>query len=132
VWDIIFRGDNILFFKYKEALTQDYTRNYLEIEYDELNGNYIKIYFYNSEYGTIEIINNKKEMHKWETEDEAKSGSYLKRNYPIIGLNGVSFDNQLENKIIEENLKYINKININKEELDIINNAVKYLKEQHV
>ncbi|MCL2800469.1 MAG: hypothetical protein FWD28_01745 [Treponema sp.] len=120
--------NNILHLEYKELLTPDYTRNYLEIKYNESNKEYIKIYIYNSEYGTIEIVNGKKEMHKWETEDEAKTGSYLNRNYPIIGLNGVSDDSRLEDLIINENLKYINKIKPSKKELEIINNAVKYIK----
>ena len=118
--------DNILHLEYKELLTQDYTRNYLEIIYNEDENKFIKVYFYNSEYGTIEIKNNKKEIHKWETEDEAKSGSYLKRNYPIIGLNGITTDKHLENKIIEENLKYIKKLNVKEKEMEIINKTIQY------
>jgi len=111
----------------KELLTQDYTRNYLEIKYNENINKFIKVYLYNSEFGTIEIINNKKEVHKWETEDEAKNGSYLKRNYTIIGLNGITDNKILENKIIDENLKYIKKINIKEKELEIINKAIQYI-----
>ena len=119
--------DNIYNIEYKELLTQDYTRNYLEIKYNENINKFIKVYLYNSEFGTIEIINNKKEVHKWETEDEAKNGSYLKRNYTIIGLNGITDNKILENKIIDENLKYIKKINIKEKELEIINKAIQYI-----
>ena len=113
--------------EYKQKFKEDYTGNYLEIMYDEDNFKFVKIYFYSSKYGTIEIINNKKEVHRWETEDEAKSGSYLKRNYPIIGLNGMTNNKQLENKIIEENINYLKEINIKEEEIKIVNKAIQYL-----
>jgi len=122
------KNENILHLEYKESLTPDYARNYLEIIYDETKEIYEKIYFYNSEYGTIQIVNNKKNIHKWETEDQAQKGSYLNRNYPIICLNGVADDIQLENNIIEENLKYIKKLNINEKDFKIIDNAIQYLR----
>jgi len=119
--------DKIYNIEYKELLTHDYSRNYLEIKYNENINKFIKVYLYNSEFGTIEIMNNKKEVHKWETEDEAKSGSYLKRNYTIIGLNGITDNKILENKIIDENLKYIKRINIKEKEMEIINKAIQYI-----
>ena len=49
--------DNIYNIEFKELLRQDYTRNYLEIKYNENINKFIKVYLYNSEFGTIEIIN---------------------------------------------------------------------------
>jgi len=121
-------NNNILHLEYKEELTPDYARNYLELFYDETKETFEKIYLYNSEYGTIEVVNSKKKMNKWETEDQAQSGSYLNKNYPIICLNGVTDDAQLENNIIEENLKYIKTLNINEKHGKIIENAIQYLR----
>ncbi|MDR2471188.1 MAG: hypothetical protein LBD09_03645 [Treponema sp.] len=115
--------------EYKENLKSDYAKNYFEIFYDELRNIFKKVYLYNYQYGTIEIENGKKKIHKWETEDEAQTDSYLNRNYPIICLDGMTNDPVLENNIIAENMKYIHTLELSDHELLIIDKAVKYINE---
>ncbi|MDR0321511.1 MAG: hypothetical protein LBI28_08410 [Treponema sp.] len=114
--------------EYKESLTEDYTKNYFEIIYDKNNGAFEYIYLYNSRYGTLEYKDGKKEIHKWETEDEAQDGSYLNKNYPIICLDGVTDDRLLENNIIEANMEYIKTLELQEEETEIINSGIEFLK----
>ena len=114
--------------EYKSLLKPDYTENYLEIIYDKDKNLFETIYFYNWEHGTIKLENGKKVMRRWEEESEAQTGSYLKRHYPVICLNGVTYDTDTENKIIEENMKYVKSINTKPEEMEIINNAIILLK----
>lgn len=47
------------------------------------------LYLNSSEYGTVEIdASGALTCHSWETEDQAKSGSYLSRRFPVILHNG--------------------------------------------
>jgi hypothetical protein len=115
--------------EYKEYIKEDYAKNYMEIIYDKINNFFTKIYIYNWEYGIIDVKNNKKEIHKWENEDDAQFGSYLNKHYPIICLNGKTNDPAIEENIINENIKYIKTLNIEKEKMEIINYALKYLKD---
>ncbi|MCL1817985.1 MAG: hypothetical protein FWG35_03575, partial [Spirochaetaceae bacterium] len=61
------------------------------------------------------------------TEDEAQQGSYLNRHYQIICLNGITQNRQIEDGIINENMKYIETLNLSEEESEIIRSAIKYL-----
>jgi len=117
----------ILHLEYKEDLKEDYCKNYFEIFYDENRKIFQKIYLYSSQYGTIELKNGKKEIHKWETEDEAQANSYLNRNYPIICLDGIANDSELEKNIILENMNYIKTLKLKEQEMFVINNAINYL-----
>jgi|TergutMp193P3_1026864.scaffolds.fasta_scaffold05052_5 hypothetical protein len=117
-----------IYIEYKEYLKDDYAKNCMEIIYDEINNIFKKIYLYNCDYGTIEAKNSKKEIHIWESEDNAQSGSYLNKHYPVICLNGKVNDPEVEENIIRENLSYIDKLNIEKEKIEIINNAMNYLR----
>ncbi|GHV86628.1 hypothetical protein AGMMS50230_22360 [Spirochaetia bacterium] len=114
--------------EYSEKLNSAYTKSYIEIIFDEDNKVFEKIYLYSSRYGIIEIINGQKEIHKWETEDEAQSGSYLKKHYPVILLNGNTEDIEIENNIIKENIHYIDTLNLGNDEIRIINMAIEYLR----
>jgi len=114
--------------EYKEMLKIDYTKNYFEIIFNNCNRIFEYIYLYNFEYGSLKYKNGKKETHKWETEDEAKKESYLNKHYPIICLNGLVNDKETENKIIEENIKYIKTLKLSKNESALINMAVKCLR----
>jgi hypothetical protein len=114
--------------EYKQSLKTDYTGNYMEIIFDKKNNIFEKIYLYNHKYGTIEFSGNKKQIHKWEMEDEAQYGSYLKRHYPIICLDGITEDRELEENIIGENMNYIAALNLEKSQTEIINTAIDFLK----
>ena len=114
--------------EYKEMLRADYARNYIEIIFDKTNKTFDYIYLYNSRYGTIHFENGKKEIHKWETEDEAQTGSFLNKNYQIICLDGITFDKDIEIKIIEENSRYAKTLKLNDDEANIINSAIECLK----
>jgi hypothetical protein len=112
-------NENIIHLEYKEMFSKEYTGNYLKIIYDKNKNTFNKIYLYNYKYSTINIEKSEKIVHKWETEDQAKEGSYLNRNYQIICLNGIENDKTLENNIIMENMNYVNKLNIKNENLKI-------------
>jgi hypothetical protein len=114
--------------EYKQNLRTDYTGNYIEIIYDKENNIFEKIYLYNFKYGIIEFSKMKKQIHKWETEDDAQSGSYLNRHYPVICLDGIATDKELEDKIVAENMNYIVTLNLEQTKIEIINNAINFLK----
>jgi hypothetical protein len=119
----------VIHLEYKENIKPDYCKNYFEIYYEDIKNIFKSIYLYNSQYGTIKIENGKKEIHKWETEDEAQAGSYLKRNYPAICLDGITSNPIIENNIIIENMNYIKTLGLTEKELLIIEKAIKYLNE---
>jgi hypothetical protein len=116
--------------EYKENLAADYAKNYFEIIYDTHTGVIEYIYLYSYKYGTLKYNNGKKEIHKWETEDEAQGGSYLNKNYPIICLDGVTDDRILENNIIEENINYIKTLKLPENETEIINWGIEILRKE--
>jgi hypothetical protein len=114
--------------EYKQNLRTDYTGNYMEIVFDRKNNIFEKKYIYNFKHGIIEFSGNKKQIHKWETEDEAQYGSYLNRHYPLICLDGIADDRELEENIIRENMNYIRTLNLEKSKIEIINTAIDFLK----
>jgi hypothetical protein len=114
--------------EYKEELRENFTKNYLEIKYNAKENEFIEIYFYNSDYGKIKYINGNKEMHTWETEDQAIKNSSLGRHFTQVCLNGVSTDMDTENKIIKENVEYLKTQKIDNATIKIINEAIRLIK----
>jgi hypothetical protein len=74
--------------KYCEELRTDFTKNYMKVIVNEA-GALEKVYINTYELGTLEYKNGRIEMHRWENENEAQSGSFLSRHYPQRLLNGV-------------------------------------------
>ena len=114
--------------EYRESLSREYTGNYIEVIFDATNNNFDKIYLYNSEHGTITFEKGKKEIHRWENEDEAQSGSYLAKHYPVICLNGITDGPVTERMIIEENHKYISTLHLDEEKIRIMEEAFRIIK----
>ena len=52
-------------------------------------------------YGIIVIKDGYKDVHRWESEDEAQRGSYLSRRYTTILLNGVVDDKEFEESLFK-------------------------------
>ena len=115
--------------EYAESLNREYTKNYIEIIFDKTHNNFDTIYLYNSKHGTITFEKGKKEIHRWENEDEAQSGSYLDKHYPILCLNGITADPVTERKIIEENHKYITTLHLDEEKTRILEEAFRMIQE---
>lgn len=113
---------------YKELLRIDFTKNYLEIEFDEATEQFISIYAYNSSCGTIRVCGGAKEVHRWENEDEAKASSYLNRRYTAVFLDGPAEDPGTEDCIIRHISEYIDAEQIPAPEKTIIEKAFRYLK----
>ncbi|QQO10367.1 hypothetical protein [Breznakiella homolactica] len=120
--------ENIITLEYKEELRTDFTKNYLKIIYNKKTELFKEIYFYNYEYGIIEVKNGVKTVHRWENEEEAQSHSYLNRRYTVTFLDGKINDIGLEKQIINEILKYLETIFIKKEEKIILNKMLKYIR----
>ena len=120
--------NNKIYIEYKEELKEDFTKNYIEIEYESDKDKFLNIYFYNYEYGTINIKDGIKVVHRWENDDEAKSHSYLSRRYTVVFLNGIVDDFEIESKIIDAVLEFIKSKSMENGEMEIINRAVEYTK----
>jgi hypothetical protein len=114
--------------EYRKKFREDFTAYYVEIIYDKENNKFERIYFYDYMNGTIKYEKDIKEVHRWEDEDEAQFGSYLNRRYTTILLNGIVDDPVIEDKIIGSNYEFIKTINIKENELEILNKAIKYIK----
>jgi hypothetical protein len=73
-----------------------------------------KMFFSSDTYGTVEWINGSglKNCHKWESEDEAKSQSYLTRRYTAILSDGAADNAYAQNRIIPDILDNMNDENI--------------------
>jgi hypothetical protein len=73
-----------------------------------------KIFFSSDKYGTVEWINGSglKNCHKWESEDEAKSQSYLTRRYTAILSDGAAGNDYAQDLIIPDILDNLNDDNI--------------------
>jgi hypothetical protein len=74
--------DKNLVFKYCQELRRDFVKNYLKVIFDA-GKTVTKVYINTYDCGTLEYKNGVLEMHRWENEDEAQSGSYLSRRYTL-------------------------------------------------
>ena len=76
---------------YAYYLRQDFVAKSMVIYLDSA-GIIEKIFFSSDEYGTVEWRNGTglAECHRWESEDQARSKSYLTRRYTTILSNGVA------------------------------------------
>jgi hypothetical protein len=74
--------DETLVFKYCQELRRDFVKNYLKVIFDA-GKTITKVYINTYDCGTLEYKNGVLEMHRWENEDEAQSGSYLSRRYTL-------------------------------------------------
>lgn len=114
--------------EYKESLRSNFTKNYIEIEYDETRKQYVSIYLYNYAHGTISVTGGRKEVHRWESEDEAESVSYISRRYTTVILNGAPDDPETEGHIIQSISDYIDAAPIPPKDREIISGAFDYIK----
>jgi hypothetical protein len=80
--------DENLVSKYCQELRRDFVKNYLKAIFGS-DGKIAKIYINTYDYGTLEYKNGALEMHRWENEDEAQSGSYLARRYTLRIQDGI-------------------------------------------
>jgi hypothetical protein len=117
--------------EFKEELRENFTQNYLEIKYSAKENKFIEIYFYNSDYGKIKFANGKKEVHTWETEDQAINNSALGKHFTQVCLNGVNTNPETETKIIKENIKYLKTQKIDNASVKIIKEAITLVKSIH-
>ena len=84
-------------------LRENYVAKSLVIYLDR-NDIISKIFFSSDTYGTVEWINGSglNDCHKWESEDEAKSQSYLTRRYTAILSDGAAGNDYAQEHIIPD------------------------------
>ena len=84
-------------------LRENYVAKSLVIYLDR-NNTISKIFFSSDSHGTVEWINGSglKNCHKWESEDEAKSQSYLTRRYTAILSDGAAGNDYAQDFIIPD------------------------------
>jgi hypothetical protein len=94
-------------------LRENYVAKSLVIYLDR-NNIINKMFFSSDTYGTVEWINGSglKNCHKWESEDEAKSQSYLTRRYTAILSDGAADNVYAQNRIIPDILDNLHDENI--------------------
>jgi hypothetical protein len=119
---------SIIKLEYRKKFREDFTGNYIEILYDKEQNQFERIYFYDSEHGTLEYQNGIKKIHRWENEDEAQSGSYLNRRYTSVLLDGIADDPNVENEIIKSSYNFIKTINLGEDETKILTNVFDMMK----
>jgi len=93
--------------KYSENLRDDFVLCCIKIKYINTNLEIIEAYINHYEFGIIKINNGKKEIHKWENEDQSQNSSYLSRRYTVTLLNGITNDIEYENKFIYTVIEFI-------------------------
>jgi len=104
---------------YSEYLREDFILCCIKLKYISSTLDILEAYINHYEYGIIEIKKEKKEIHKWETEEQSHDSSYLSRRYTVTLLNGINSDTDFENNFIETVIIFIKNSNIN---LEIKNN----------
>ena len=109
-----------------EELREDFTKNFFKVVFNEA-GNCEKIYINCYEAGTLEYKNGFLEMHRWENEDEAQSGSYLSRHYTQRLLDGVVEGTDMKTTMISIIRSSISKAAIKKEDSVFFVTALDFL-----
>ena len=116
--------------KYSENLRDDFVLCCIKIKYINTNLEIIEAYINHYEFGIIKINNWKKEIHKWENEDQSQNSSYLSRRYTVTLLNGITNDIEYENKFIYTVIEFIknSKLDLKSKNvvLQILNNILLY------
>ncbi len=92
---------------YNEYLREDFVSCYVKIAYDKINYKIKEACINHYEFGVIEIINDKKTIHKWETEEQAHNDSYLTRRFTITLLNGIELKDEFEDRFLSKVMLHI-------------------------
>jgi len=93
--------------KYSENLRDDFVLCSIRIKYININLEIMEAYINHYEFGIIEIKDGKKEIHKWENEEQSQNNSYLSRRYTVTLLDGITTDVDFENKFISAVMEFI-------------------------
>lgn len=86
---------------FEVMLREGFVKSSISISYNEETGAVEEAALNHYKYGIIVIKDGYKDVHRWESEDEAQRGSYLSRRYTTILLNGVVDDREFEESLFK-------------------------------
>jgi hypothetical protein len=86
---------------FEVMLREGFVKTSISISYNEETGTVHEAVLNHYKYGIIVIKDGYKDVHRWESEDEAQRGSYLSRRYTTILLNGVVDDKEFEESLFK-------------------------------
>ena len=84
---------------FEVMLRDGFVKSSVSVTYDRETGAVTEVVLNHYKYGIIVIREGYKDVHRWESEDEAQKGSYLTRRYTTILLNGVVDDSAFEESL---------------------------------
>ena len=122
----LFHFNQTIVLKYCEELREDFTKNYCKLVFSE-TGNCEKVYINCYEEGTLEYKNGFMEIHRWESEDESQSLSYLNKHYTQRLLDGIVTDVGTKTRILEIIRSSICAADIEAEDRSFFVNALDFL-----
>jgi len=86
---------------FEVMLREGFVKTSISLSYNEETGAVDEVTLNHYKYGIIVIKDGYKDVHRWESEDEAQRGSYLSRRYTTILLNGVVDDREFEESLFK-------------------------------
>lgn len=86
---------------FEVMLREGFVKSAVSVTYDGETGLADEVVLNHYKYGVIVIREGYKDVHRWESEDEAQKGSYLSRRYTAILLNGVVDDTAFEESLFK-------------------------------
>lgn len=86
--------------EYESWLRRNFTRASVIIEYLPTTLAIMSVFISHYRFGTIEINNGKKEVHRWEDEEEARNTSSLSRHFTQLISDGIINDDRFEHDFL--------------------------------
>lgn len=86
---------------FEAMLREGFIKSSLSLIYNEETGAVNEVVLNHYKYGIIAIKDGYKDVHRWESEDEAQKHSYLSKHYPTTLLNGPVNDSAFEEALIK-------------------------------
>lgn len=86
---------------FEVMLREGFVKSSVSLVYNEKTGSVNEVVLNHYKYGIIVIKDGYKDVHRWESEDEAQKVSYLSRHYPVKLLNGPVKDSAFEESLVK-------------------------------
>ena len=117
----------VLIIRYCEQLRPGFTKNYIRVNFDSGIKSFSEIYVNSYEYGTLELKQGLLEMHRWESDDEARSASFWNKSYPTRIADGTMNDPEMKRNIIKSVSDSLLTKNLSPDDLLLIRDAIEFL-----
>jgi len=122
------RKKKIIEITFQNLLRPDFVKNSLYIRFNAIQKTVISAVFTTYEYGVLNFSDGKKEIHKWESEEQIGNVSSFSRHFPVTLLNGIDRDKANEELIYEEMNKLLTEVHAGRGIIKIYELAIKQIK----